>query len=186
MEILTFVKRADFRKWLTENVQREAGVWLLFGKTKKIPTLKAGEALEEALCFGWIDGQMKKIDADSYLKYFSPRRKNSKWSEKNKKIVQKLITEGLMTEFGEAQIQAAKDNGQWQKATGPQPVTPQQIAELAEILKKNTTAYKNFQGMSPSVQKNYTRAYFDAKTESGRLKRLAWLSDRVEKNLKPM
>lgn len=83
---LRFETRQDFRAWLTENATTSEGVWLIFGKTKQVKTLKAGEALEEALCFGWIDGVMKKVDEHSYLKYFARRRKNSKWSEKNKKL----------------------------------------------------------------------------------------------------
>ena len=99
-ENLLFEQRADFRRWLTENATTSGGVWLVFGKTKQVKTLKASEALEEALCFGWIDGVMKKVDDDSYLKYFAARRKNSKWSEKNKKIVNKLEQQGLMTDLG--------------------------------------------------------------------------------------
>lgn len=85
---LQFETRQEFRVWLTENVTTSEGVWLIFGKTKQVKTLKAGEALEEALCFGWIDGVMKKVDEHSYLKYFARRRKNSKWSEKTKKLWQ--------------------------------------------------------------------------------------------------
>ena len=97
---LLFEKREDFRTWLTENATTSGGVWLVFGKTKQVKSLKAGEALEEALCFGWIDGVMKKVDEHSYLKYFATRRKNSKWSEKNKKVVDKLEQQGLMTDLG--------------------------------------------------------------------------------------
>ena len=76
-EPLCFQTRADFRNWLSENCQSHEGVWLLFGKTKELPTLKASEALEEALCYGWIDGLMKKINEDSYKKYFAARKSNS-------------------------------------------------------------------------------------------------------------
>ena len=85
--ILTFTDRAEFRSWLSANCQSTAGVWLLFGKTGGPKTLKAGEALEEALCFGWIDGQMQRLNDTSYKKYFALRRENSKWSEKNKALV---------------------------------------------------------------------------------------------------
>lgn len=183
---LLFEKREDFRTWLTENATTSGGVWLIFGKTKQVKSLKAGEALEEALCFGWIDGVMKKVDEHSYLKYFAIRRKNSKWSEKNKKIVDKLEQQGLMTDLGREKIAEAKQNGQWANATKPSAITDEQIAEVAALLKKNAEASKNFENMSPSVKKTYTRAYLDAKTEAGRTKRLAWMIDRLEKNLRPM
>lgn len=183
---LLFEKREDFRKWLAENGTTSEGVWLVFGKTKQVKTLKAGEALEEALCYGWIDGVMKKVDEHSYIKYFAARRKNSKWSEKNKKIVEKLEQAGLMTDFGREKIAEAKQNGQWEAATKPSAVTDEQIAEVAALLKGNAEASKNFENMSLSVKKTYTRAYFDAKTDAGRAKRVAWMTDRLERNLKPM
>jgi len=185
-EHLIFRTRNEFREWLEDNSQSSGGVWLLFGKTKEFVTVKAGEALEEALCFGWIDGVMKKIDDKSYVKYFSSRRKNSKWSEKNKTLVKSLEKSGLMTDFGRVKIEEAKKNGQWDKAVKPSDIPDEQIQAVADVLKEYEQAYKNFQAMSPSVQKTYTRAYFDAKTEAGRAKRLAWMVDRLEKNLKPM
>ncbi|WP_028043540.1 YdeI/OmpD-associated family protein [Candidatus Stoquefichus massiliensis] len=185
-ELLCFQTRADFRDWLSENCQSHEGVWLLFSKTKELPTLKANEALEEALCYGWIDGLMKKIDDTSYKKYFVARKPNSKWSIKNKELVERLESCGLMTEFGRIKIEEAKKNGQWDLATKPSGITDEQIDIVSELLKANELAYTHFLNMSPSVKKTYTRAYFDAKTEVGRFKRLTWMIERLEKNLKPM
>ena len=168
-EPLCFQTRADFRNWLSENCQSHEGVWLLFGKTKELPTLKASEALEEALCYGWIDGLMKKINEDSYKKY-----------------VESLESRGLMTDFGRIKIEEAKKNGQWDLATKPSGITDEQIDIVSELLKDNKLAYTNFLNMSLSVKKTYTRAYFDAKTDAGRVKRLTWMIERLEKNLKPM
>ncbi|MFR3687212.1 MAG: YdeI/OmpD-associated family protein, partial [Enterococcus sp.] len=126
------------------------------------------------------------IDDDSYLKYFAPRRKNSKWSEKNKKIVAKLEQQGLMTDLGREKIAEAKQNGQWENAARPSAITDEQVAEVATLLKKSAEASKNFENMPPSVKKTYTRAYLDAKTDAGRTKRLTWMIDRLEKNLRPM
>ena len=103
-EILQFSNRAEFRNWLMENHDSDQGVWLVFGKKGGPKTIKAGEALEEALCFGWIDGQMNQIDSEKYIKYFKRRQKKSRWSEKNKNIVRNLRTKGLMTEFGEKAV----------------------------------------------------------------------------------
>ena len=183
--ILTFTDRAEFRSWLSANCQSTAGVWLLFGKTGGPKTLKAGEALEEALCFGWIDGQMQSINEKSYKKYFSLRRENSKWSEKNKALVKELEERGVMTEFGRRKIAEAKANGQWD-APKPGAVTEEQIAQVCAVLEEYEPAFTNFQAMSPSLKKTYTRAYFDAKTDAGRKKRVAWMVERLNKNLKPM
>lgn len=185
-EYLQFETREAFRAWLTDHYSSGEGVWLLFGKTKAIKTLKAAEALEEALCYGWIDGVMKSIDDNSYMKYFSARRKNSKWSDKNKGIVETLEKRGLMTEHGREKIKEAKQNGQWDKAGKPSDISEEQMNVVAELLKEYEQAFINFEAMSPSVKKTYTRAYFDAKTPAGQAKRLAWMVDRLERNLKPM
>ena len=89
-EHLQFDSRAEFRKWLEDNCASSEGIWLLFGKTGGPKTIKAAEALEEALCFGWIDGQMQSIDTAKYKKYFARRTANSKWSDKNKKLVAEI------------------------------------------------------------------------------------------------
>lgn len=183
--ILKFADRAEFRKWLNENCMNNDGVWLLFGKTEDSKTVTAEEALEEALCFGWIDGQMQSIDDKFYKKYFSLRRLKSKWSAKNKALAKSLEARGLMTDYGRKKIEEAKENGQWD-APQPPAITDEQIACLSDILKDFEPAYTNFQAMSLSVKKTYTRAYFDAKTDSGRQKRIAWMVDRLNRNLKPM
>ncbi len=184
-EIMEFANREEFRKWLYDHCLSNDGVWLLFGKTGGPKTIKAGEALEEALCFGWIDGQMQSIDDKTYKKYFSMRREKSKWSEKNKTLVKKLEERGLMTDFGRKKIEEAQKNGQWD-APKPMAVTEEQIEHLSALLEGYEPAFTNFQAMSLSVKKTYTRAYFDAKTDAGRERRIAWMVDRLDKNLKPM
>ena len=112
-DIMKFADREEFRKWLNDNCLSSDGIWLLFGKAGGPKTIKAGEALEEALCFGWIDGQMQSIDDKAYKKYFSMRRENSKWSEKNKALVKSLEERGLMTAHGRNKVEEAQKNGQW-------------------------------------------------------------------------
>ncbi len=182
---LIFAGREAFRAWLEEHCLSREGVWLVFGKAGGPKTVKAEEALEEALCFGWIDGQMQSIDDKAYRKYFAMRREKSKWSEKNKALVQRLEERGLMTDFGRQKIEEAKQNGQW-NARQPAAVTEEQIAAVSALLEGHEPAFTHFQAMSPSVRKTYTRAYLDAKTEDGREKRLAWMVDRLDRNLKPM
>lgn len=184
-DILTFCNRMEFRTWLEQNSTISNGVWLLFGKKGGPVTLSANEALEEALCFGWIDGQMQSLDDKTYKKYFSIRRANSKWSEKNKTLVDQLDKQGKLTDLGRAKIAEAKKNGQWDKPKTP-PVTDDQIAFLSDLLKEYEPAYTNFLAMSPSVKKTYTRAYYDAKTDAGRANRITWMVERLNQNLKPM
>jgi uncharacterized protein YdeI (YjbR/CyaY-like superfamily) len=184
-EHMKFHSRDAFRKWLAENCVTSGGVWLLIGKSGGSKTIKANEALEEALCFGWIDGRMKKIDDMTYIKYFSSRRKNSHWSEKNKATAKQLEKQGLMTDYGRAKIEEARKNGQWDARKSTE-VTDKQMAFLSDLLKNHEPAYTNYLAMSPSVKKTYTRAYFDTKTDSGRDKRLTWMVERLNQNLKPM
>jgi len=184
-DILQFSNRKAFREWLDKNNSKNEGVWLLFGKDGGPITLSASQALEEALCYGWIDGQLKNLDEKTYKKYFSRRRADSKWSEKNKTLVAKLEQQGKMTDYGRKKVEEAKKNGQWDKPK-VLPVTEEQIASLSEVLKKYEPAYTNFLSMSPSVKKTYTRAYYDAKTDSGRTSRILWMVERLNKNLKPM
>lgn len=184
-EMLQLSNRGDFRKWLQDHCLSTTGVWLLFGKAGGPETIKASEALEEALCFGWIDGQMQSMDDQTYRKYFSPRRAKSKWSEKNKALVAKLDKQGIMTEYGREKIEEAKQNGQWD-ASKPPAITEEQIACVSALLRDHEPAYTNFLSMSSSVKKTYTRAYLDAKTDAGRAKRLSWMVERLNENLKPM
>ena len=95
-EQVQFASREEFREWLTEHCLSVQGIWLVFGKKGGPKTLSSNEALEEALCFGWIDGQMKSIDNTVYIKYFAQRRKESRWSEKNKSLVDSLEKQGKM------------------------------------------------------------------------------------------
>lgn len=183
---LYFQTREEFRKWLSNNCQSHNGVWLLFSKSKDLKTLKASEALEEALCYGWIDGLMKNIDEISYIKYFSKRKKNSKWSLKNKKLAIDLEKRGLMSVYGIDKIEEAKKNGQWDNNKKIVEINEEKIEMISDLLKINEEAFKNFSSMPLSIKKTYTRAYLEAKTEITRQKRLAWMVDRLKRNLKPM
>lgn len=184
-EAIIFATRGDFRRWLEEREAEGPGVWLLFGKKGGPKTLKAGEALEEALCYGWIDGVMKSLDEQSYVKYFAPRVKKSKWSEKNKALIPKLEEAGIMTDWGREKIREAKENGSWDKGKAEED-TEAQIQAVEKLLQGIEPAWGNYMAMSPSVRRTYARAYADAKTDAGREKRLAWMIDRLNQNLKPM
>jgi uncharacterized protein YdeI (YjbR/CyaY-like superfamily) len=181
---LLFRNTEEFRSYLQKNYNSEVGIWLIFGKNNELLTLTPNEALEEALCFGWIDGQIRKIDESSYMKYFSKRRKKSIWSKRNRELSEKLIQEGRMTSFGlNAILQAKKDNV-WENELDV--INDNHIKLFFDQIKVNDMAYANLVRMSKSVQKTYTGFYLSAKQEVTKVKRLKQIIDRLEKNLKPM
>ena len=181
---LLFKTRQDFREWLSQNDSSQ-GIWLIFGKDESVTTLAASEALEEALCFGWIDGLLKKIDESTYKKYFSPRRKGSSWSEKNKKLVEKLVNEQLMTARGIAVIERAKTDGTWDKVQD-RAIPAARHDEFEKLISKSKTALENFSKMPKSTRQQFVGLYFEAKKEETRIKRLAKLIDLLEQNKRPM
>jgi len=187
---LCFKNRNDFRKWLSKNAETSGGVWLVLGKDESVPSLSAGEALEEALCFGWIDGQMKSIDSTKYLKYFSRRRAKSAWSPKNKKLIEALREKGMMTEYGEKAVMEAQKNGTW-NAVKREPITEEQVEEFTKKLSRTeasrlSPAYDNFLKMAPSVKRTYTARYLSFKSEEARQRDFERIIDRLNRNLKPM
>lgn len=116
-DIRRFRTQAEFRKWLTSNHRDSAGIWICFAKKgagKK--SINHAEALDEALCFGWIDGQTLKHDETSWLQKFTPRRPRSVWSKINTGHVERLIKDGRMAAGGHAEIEAAKKDGRWSAA----------------------------------------------------------------------
>jgi uncharacterized protein YdeI (YjbR/CyaY-like superfamily) len=182
---LEFTDRSHFRDWLLENYQTSSGIWILFPKTKETPSVKPNEALEEALCFGWIDGQIKRIDDEYYQKRFTPRRKGSPWSERNKKLARALIENGLMKDPGLRAIEQAKKDGTWQKGYKAT-VSEDQVRAFGKMLDGYEPALTNFLNMSPSVKKTYTAFYLDAKKEETKKKRLKKIVERLSENKKPM
>ena len=106
--------RTDWRKWLEKNHQSKQSVWLVYFKlSTKVASVNWSEAVDEALCFGWIDSTKKTIDKDRYMQYFSKRKPNSTWSKINKEKVAKLIQNKRMTKAGFDSIETAKQNGSW-------------------------------------------------------------------------
>jgi uncharacterized protein YdeI (YjbR/CyaY-like superfamily) len=132
LKILTFKSSSDFRKWLEKNHSIADGLWLrFFKKNSGRKTVNYAEALDQALCFGWIDGQVKRCDELSYLQKFTPRRPKSSWSKLNTGHVGRLIQSGQMTRAGLAAVEAAKADGRWQAAYD----SPRLAAPPADFLK---------------------------------------------------
>jgi uncharacterized protein YdeI (YjbR/CyaY-like superfamily) len=146
---------ADWRKWLKQNHRKVDEVWLVFFKKGAgEQTLTYDEALDEALCYGWIDSLIKKIDDTKYARKFTPRNEVSKWSEINKKRVERLFKEGRMTRAGMDVVETAKKNGCWDKPDRPPTVT-EIPTELTAVLKKNKVAKANFERLAPSHRARY-------------------------------
>ena len=166
--------RKEWREWLRKNHDREEkGIWLVFYKkeTKK-PTLEYNDSVEEALCFGWIDSIIKKINEEKYVRKFTPRNPKSLWSLSNKNRIEKMIKEGKMTEHGLKKIDAAKKSGQWDKKDRPEIDLENIPPELEKALKKNKKARDFFKGLAPSYKKQFIGWIKIAKRAETKEKRL--------------
>jgi len=155
MKQLYVTDRDKWHEWLSENHAAKAGVWLVFYKKETSrPTIAYEAAVEEAICFGWIDSIIKKMDAERYARKFTPRSDKSKWSPLNKKRANKMIRQGRMTEVGLAKIKTAKKTGLWDK--DPRPLIPHEVPpEFAKALARNKKAKENFDKLAPSYRKHY-------------------------------
>lgn len=139
--VLAFKTAQAWRTWLTKHHAKSAGIWVrIYKKNSGIKTVTYAEALDEALCYGWIDGQKKTYNADSFLQKFTPRRPKSIWSKRNQEHVQRLIRQGRMTAAGKAEIDAAKADGRWEQAYDA-PSTMQIPEDFLKALKKDQAAY---------------------------------------------
>jgi uncharacterized protein YdeI (YjbR/CyaY-like superfamily) len=146
-------------------------VWLIYYKqTTGQPHVEYSDAVEEALCFGWVDSKPNTLDDERYMQLFSPRNPKSPWSRLNKQRIEKLIGQGLMTEAGLKLIETAKQNGAWTVYdTIEDLIMPE---DLEKALSENPTAYTNFQAFSNSSKKNILWWIQSAKQPATRLKRV--------------
>jgi uncharacterized protein YdeI (YjbR/CyaY-like superfamily) len=160
--------RYIWREWLRINHATAPVVWLLFWRrhTGKV-CIGYEDAVEEALCYGWIDGVLKPVDHDSYVRRFSPRTEGSTWSSLNRERALELIRKGLMQEAGMNAVMAARESGAWYAP--PEPV--EMPCELLEELDRNAAAALFFAELAPSYRKLYMRWVADGKRPETRLKR---------------
>ena len=120
LPVLRFAKQAQFKTWLAKQPRDAAGLWIKFArKAATSATLTKAEAIDVALCHGWIDGRIEKYDETHWLVRFTPRTPRSKWSALNSKRALELVKEGRMASAGLAQIEAAKADGRWEQAYAP-------------------------------------------------------------------
>lgn len=165
---LHFENRESWRAWLQKNHDTVSEVWLVFYKKHTVlPNITYDAAVEEALCFGWIDSLIKRLDDDRYARKFTPRTDTAKWSAANLKRVQHLIESGRMTEVGLAKIPPDV------KPLPPvqsRPVAPPDFFE--EALAEHPAAKNFFEGLAPSYRRNFIHWVCSAKREETRKRRL--------------
>jgi uncharacterized protein YdeI (YjbR/CyaY-like superfamily) len=172
MKSISFQTREAWRAWLQANHDKEDGIWMVFYKQNDQPVIDYESAVEEALCFGWIDSIIKKIDERKYARKFTPRKQSSKWSELNKRRVERLISKGKMTEIGMTKVNAAKKSGMWNKSARPD-LSFDLPASFRQALQKNPDAEEFFQKLAPSYQKQYIAWIKIAKRQETVEKRIA-------------
>ncbi|MDB5167276.1 MAG: bacteriocin-protection protein YdeI/OmpD-associated family [Candidatus Saccharibacteria bacterium] len=170
-EIITFKDSSMWRLWLDENHAKIDGVWLrLYKKASGVPTVSYAEALDVALCYGWIDGQKKSYDEESFLQKFTPRRTKSMWSKRNIEHIERLTEQGLMMPTGILEVERAKEDGRWAAAydTSSEMIISDEF--LAE-LKKHPVAEKFFATLNKANTYAIAWRLQTAKTDETRKKR---------------
>jgi uncharacterized protein YdeI (YjbR/CyaY-like superfamily) len=172
LPILPFADKTAWNKWLDEHHASAKGVWIKIAKKATgIPTVTHAEALDEALCYGWIDGQRLPHDESFFLQRFTPRTKRSKWSQVNREKVTKLIEQNRMKPAGREQIEAAKKDGRWDAAYAPQ--SSQAIPEdFQRALEQNPAAYEFFKTLRGARRYSFLYRIQDAKRPETRARRI--------------
>jgi uncharacterized protein YdeI (YjbR/CyaY-like superfamily) len=177
--------RDKWRRWLSDNGLKERKIWLLFYKKQSGKlSISYEEALDEALCFGWIDSIIKRIDDECYVRQFSRRNEKSNWSPKNKARIEFLIREDRMTEAGYESLRIAKQNGSWDRPDIRPTVPDTMPEEFKNALKKNNRAKQVYNELAPSHQKRYILWIAASKRPDTREKRVKEAVLLLEKNEK--
>ena len=170
--------RAEWRAWLAEHHDRESGVWLVMWKKRTgRPTVSYEEAVEEALCFGWIDGVLGRLDDDRSMQWFALRKPRSTWARSNKERVARLEAAGLMTEAGRRAVDLARANGSWESLDAIDAlIVPE---DLAAALADRPGARERFDASSVSVRKSALAWVYQARraqTRATRVERVATIA----------
>jgi len=172
-ELKKFPTQQSFEQWLSRNHAKAPGIRIQFAKkSTKIRSVNYAEALDVALCYGWIDGMAKSIDSEWYWQRFTPRRARSLWSKRNRDLVARLIAEGRMRPAGQAEIDRAKADGRWDAAYDS-PANATIPDDLAAELKKSPQAKKFFETLNSQNRYAILHRLMIAKKAETRAKRLA-------------
>ncbi|WP_417611757.1 YdeI/OmpD-associated family protein [Owenweeksia hongkongensis] len=180
----TPASQQEWHNWLKANYESEEAVWLIiYKKGSGIPSLTWSEAVDEALCFGWIDSVKKTIDKEKYKQYFCKRKPKSIWSKINKEKVEQLIAEKRMTPAGMRCIEIAKQNGSWTFLDSVDAlIIPK---DLEAELDNNPRAKDYFEGLSNSAKKLLLYWVISAKREETRSKRIIEIAENAALGTKP-
>ncbi|GGB81755.1 YdeI/OmpD-associated family protein [Dyadobacter sediminis] len=185
-EIQTYcpASKQQWRAWLMENHAREKSVWLIYHKKKSgVPTITWSEAVDEALCFGWIDSLSRQMDENRFMQFFTRRKPNSVWSKINKEKVNRFIEAGLMTQAGLEVINIAKQNGSWNILDEVEErIIP---ADLQAEFNRRPDAGKFYQTLCKSDQRNLLQWLVLAKRPETRQKRISEIVELTDRNQKP-
>ena len=179
-QTLAFPSQAKFRAWLHKNHSKEPGLWIKYAKKGSgIETVTYAEAVEVALCYGWIDGKVRTVDENYYVQRFTPRRKKSKWSRINRDKAEALIAAGKMKAAGLAEVERAKADGRWDAAylsaaTMPVP------EDFIRALEKKPRALKFFEGLDKTNRYAILYQIEDAKKPDTRARRIAKFVDMMQ------
>jgi uncharacterized protein YdeI (YjbR/CyaY-like superfamily) len=176
LELVHATTREEWRAWLARHHASATEIWLVFHKkhTGK-PRVPYEDAVEEALCFGWIDSLVRRLDDERYAQKFTPRKAGSTWSESNRRRFAKLVREGRMTAAGLAlSPPAGGEDAGGPSAPRPKPKASDAVPGYIEVaLRAHGAAWTNFTGLAPSHRRHYTHWIETAKRQETRLKRLA-------------
>jgi len=182
-ETLYVTNRDDWRLWLEKNYDKKKEIWLIYYKKHTgIPTIPLGDAVEEALCFGWIDSTLKRIDNEKHAHRYSPRNLNSIWSETNIKRVKKMIKQGKMKKIGLEKYDYGMRKGLQAPPTDKKIKVPD---DFQKALKSEKKAFDNFSNLAPSYRVMYIYWVNSAKKEETRKRRIAKAIRLLKENKKP-
>lgn len=182
---LFFNNKKEWRSWLEKNHTISNEAWLIhYKKSSCKNNLNLFKAVEEAICFGWIDSKLKKIDEERFILRYSPRKTHSVWSKINKETAEKMISLGKMMPAGIEKINEAKKKGYWDNAY-TNLVKDQLPSDLKKALIANKIAWNNFQGFANSYRNTYIGWVKNAKTLETRKRRIAEVLKRSLENKKP-
>lgn len=185
-ELFTVPDVAAWRAWLDANESTSDGVWLVLAKkgTTEPTTLTYAQALDEALCSGWIDGQKGRIDDATFRQRFTPRRKASMWSQRNIGIVEELIASGRMRERGQAEIERARADGRWDRAY-PGSASAEVSVDLEAALAASPSAATAFSGLNGANRYAVLHRILTSPSEAVRARRLARVIEMLESGETP-
>ena len=173
----------EWNKWLEQNHSRANGIWLItFKQATGRPRISYDDAVESALCFGWIDSKPRTLDAERSMLWFSPRKKGSAWSKRNKERVEKLVAANRLHEAGLAKIEEAKQDGSWIKLDSVEAL--EIPSDLRKAFKSNLDSNSNFDAFPRSTKRAILEWIGNAKTEATRAKRVSETATLAAENIR--